>query len=76
MNLKSVDSLEPMAAGILLKGATDLREHDGDLKLCGMGLLVKQTLRFAGMQETFENYLSLDDAIAGFDDEWSGAVAC
>lgn len=76
LNLSSVWAIGYFAGGVLLGAANILREHDGDLKLCGVCPTVRRTLVFGGLYDEFEKYLSLEDAIASFDDEWEGAVEC
>jgi len=41
-----------------------------------MSGFVKDSLLFVGVPAALENYQSIEDAIASFDDEWSGGARC
>lgn len=72
LNLKAVDHINYLSIGVLLERLRILRNLNGDLKLAGMSPYVRDIFRVVGMDQYFEDYASLEDAIESFDDDWEG----
>lgn len=72
LNLKAVDHINYLSIGVLLERLKILRNLNGDLKLAGMSPYVRDIFRVVGMDQYFEDYASLEDAIESFDDDWEG----
>jgi anti-anti-sigma regulatory factor len=56
----------------LLERLKVLRNLNGDLKLAGMTPYVRDIFKVVGMDQFFEDYTTLEDAIDSFDDDWEG----
>lgn len=72
LNLKSVDHINYLSIGVLVERLRLLRNMNGDLKLAGMSPFLRDIFRVVGMDQFFEDYSSLEDAIESFDDDWEG----
>jgi len=72
LNLRSVDHINYLSIGVLLERLRVLRNLNGDLKLAGMTPYVRDIFRVVGMDRFFEEYMTLEDAIGSFDDDWEG----
>ena len=72
LNLKAVDHINYLSIGVLLERLKILRNLNGDLKLAGMSPYVRDIFRVVGMDQFFEEYVTLEDAIESFDDDWEG----
>ncbi|OGQ79597.1 MAG: hypothetical protein A3F90_17415 [Deltaproteobacteria bacterium RIFCSPLOWO2_12_FULL_60_19] len=72
LNLRSVDHINYLSIGVLLERLRVLRNLNGDLKLAGMTPYVRDIFRVVGMDRFFEEYMTLEDAIDSFDDDWEG----
>ncbi len=72
LNLKSVDHINYLSIGVLVERLRLLRNLNGDLKLAGMSPFLRDIFRVVGMDQFFEDYSSLEDAIESFDDDWEG----
>ncbi len=72
LNLKAVDHINYLSIGVLLERLKILRSLNGDLKLAGMGPYLRTIFRVAGMDQFFEEYTSLEEAIESFDEDWEG----
>ena len=72
LNLRSVDHINYLSIGVLLERLKVLRNLNGDLKLAGMTPYVRDIFRVVGMDRFFEEYMTLEDAIGSFDDDWEG----
>lgn len=72
LNLKAVDHINYLSIGVLLERMKILRDLNGDLKLAGMSPYVRDIFRVVGMDQFFEHYTSLEDAIESFDEDWEG----
>jgi anti-sigma B factor antagonist len=70
LNLKAVDHINYLSIGVLVEQVRALRNLNGDLKLAGMNPYLRNIFRVVGMDEYFEDYQSLEDAIESFDDDW------
>lgn len=73
LNLKAVDHINYLSIGVLLDRLKILRSLNGDLKLSGMSPYLRTIFRVAGMDQFFEEYTSLEEAIESFDEEWEGS---
>ena len=72
LNLKAVDHINYLSIGVLVERLRILRNLNGDLKLSGMNPYVRDIFRVVGMDQFFEEYNSLEDAIESFDEDWEG----
>ena len=72
LNLKAVDHINYLSIGLLLERLKILRSLNGDLKLAGMSPYLRTIFRVAGMDQFFEQYTSLEEAIESFDEDWEG----
>jgi anti-sigma B factor antagonist len=72
LHLRSVDHINYLSIGVLLERLKVLRNLNGDLKLAGMTPYVRDIFRVVGMDQFFEDYTTLEDAIDSFDDDWEG----
>ena len=72
LNLKAVDHINYLSIGVLVERLRILRNLNGDLKLAGMNSYVRDIFRVVGMDQFFEGYTSLEDAIESFDEDWEG----
>src|SRR5574341_327150 len=72
LNLKAVDHINYLSIGVLLERLRILRTLNGDLKLAGMNTYLRDIFKVVGMDQFFEEYNSLEDAIESFDDDWEG----
>ncbi|HBA38998.1 MAG: hypothetical protein A2W66_11395 [Deltaproteobacteria bacterium RIFCSPLOWO2_02_56_12] len=72
LNLKAVDHINYLSIGVLVERLRILRNLNGDLKLAGMNSYVRDIFRVVGMDQFFEEYTSLEDAIESFDEDWEG----
>jgi len=72
LNLRGVDHINYLSIGVLLERLKILRNLNGDLKLAGMSPYVRDIFRVVGMDQFFEEYVTLEDAIESFDDDWEG----
>ena len=73
LNLKAVDHINYLSIGVLLERLKILRSLNGDLKLAGMSPYLRTIFRVAGMDQFFEQYTSLEEAIESFDEDWEGS---
>ena len=72
LNLKAVDHINYLSIGLLVERLRILRNLNGDLKLAGMNPYVRDIFRVVGMEQFFEEYKTLEDAIESFDEDWEG----
>lgn len=72
LNLKAVDHINYLSIGVLVERLRLLRNLNGDLKLAGMSPFVRDIFKVVGMDQFFEEYTSLEDAIESFDEDWEG----
>jgi anti-sigma B factor antagonist len=72
LNLKGVDHINYLSIGVLLERLKILRNMNGDLKLAGMSPYLRDIFKVVGMDQFFEEYMTLEDAIDSFDDDWEG----
>jgi anti-sigma B factor antagonist len=70
LNLKAVDHINYLSIGVLLEQLRALRNLNGDLKLAGMNPYLRSIFRAVGMDQFFEEYASLEEAIESFDEDW------
>lgn len=72
LNLKAVDHINYLSIGLLVERLRLLRNLNGDLKLAGMSPFVRDIFKVVGMDQFFEEYISLEEAIESFDEDWEG----
>ena len=72
LNLKAVDHINYLSIGVLVERLRILRNLNGDLKLAGMSPYLRDIFKVVGMDQFFEEYASLEDAIQSFDEDWEG----
>lgn len=72
LNLKAVDHINYLSIGVLVEQLRALRNLNGDLKLAGMSSYLRSIFKVVGMDQFFEEYISLEDAIQSFDEDWDG----
>jgi anti-sigma B factor antagonist len=72
--LKKVEFVNYLAIGVLVAVLKTVRNCNGDLKLAEMSAPVRQIFSFVGMDELFEIYSTIEEAIEAFDEEWVGQV--
>ena len=73
LNLKAVDTINCLSIGVLVERLWILRSLNGDLKLAGMSPNLREVFKVVGMDQFFENYLSLEEAIESFEEDWEGS---
>ncbi len=73
LNLKAVDHINYLSIGVLLERLRILRSLNGDLKLVGMSPYLRTIFKVVGMDQFFEEYTSLEEAIESFGDDWEGS---
>jgi anti-anti-sigma factor len=67
-----VESLDPWAIGVLLSRTHALKHLSGELKFARMPSYVRATFSRYKLDDLFESYASIEDAIQSFDEEWLG----
>src|SRR3970040_751302 len=72
LNLKGVDHINYLSIGVLVEQLRTLRNLNGDLKLAGMSSYLRNIFKVVGMDQFFEEYISLEDAVQSFDEDWEG----
>ena len=72
LNLKAVDHINYLSIGVLVEQLRTLRNLNGDLKLAGMSSYLRNIFKVTGMDQFFEEYMSLEDAVQSFDEDWEG----
>ena len=72
LNLKAVDHINYLSIGVLVEQLKTLRNLNGDLKLSGMSNYLRNIFKAVGMDQFFEEYTSLEDAVESFDEDWEG----
>src|SRR3970040_2331111 len=72
LNLKAVDHINYLSIGVLVERLRILRNLNGDLKLAVMSTDFRDIFWVWGMDQFFEDYNSLEDAIESFDEDWEG----
>lgn len=72
ISLAQVDHVNYLSIGVLVGSLKLLRSIGGDLKLAGMQPQVRQIFRVVGMDQFFEDYTTVEEAIESFSDEWGG----
>jgi MraZ protein len=70
LNLKAVDHINYLSIGVLVEQLKTLRNLNGDLKLAGMSSYLRNIFKAVGMDQFFEEYTSLEDAVESFDEDW------
>ncbi len=73
LNLKAVDHINYLSIGVLLERMRILRTLNGDLKLVGMSYYLRKIFMVVGMDQFFEEYTSLEEAIESFAEDWEGS---
>jgi anti-sigma B factor antagonist len=72
LNLRAVDHINYLSIGVLVEQLRTLRNLNGDLKLAGMSSYLRNIFKVVGMDQFFEEYISLEDAVQSFDEDWEG----
>src|SRR3970040_181298 len=75
LNLKAVDHINYLSIGVLVERLRLLRNLNGDLKLAGMSPFLRDIFKVVGMDQFFEEYTSLEEAIESFDGDGGGGGA-
>ena len=65
------EAINPLAIGLLLGQRHALLQKSGELKFCRMRREIRQVFFKFGVDELFESYATLEDAIESFDEEWA-----
>ena len=68
----AADWINPLAIGLLLARRHALISQSGELKFSRMNPTVRKVFLKFEVDELFENYATLEDAIQSFDEEWNG----
>jgi anti-sigma B factor antagonist len=71
LDWSETDFINPLAIGILIDRRHTLINQQGELKFSRMNSFVRGIFWKYGLDDLFENYSSLEDAIVSFDEEWS-----
>ncbi|MBI2340577.1 MAG: STAS domain-containing protein [Deltaproteobacteria bacterium] len=66
LDLARVDYLHLRAARSLLRQAEELRQNDGDLKIAHVSDQLRESLKFAGADQSLKDYASISEAILSF----------
>ena len=72
LNLAQVDHVNYLSIGVLIGSLKILRGAGGDLKLAGMQPQVKIIFQAVGMDQFFEDYATVEEAVESFGEEWMG----
>lgn len=67
----AVDFINPLAIGILLERKAAIERAGGSLSFARMSRFLRTIFWKYGMDEIFEIYSSIEDAIASLEEEWS-----
>ena len=73
INLGQVDHVNYLSIGVLVGSLRILRNVSGDIKLAGMQPQVRQIFQVVGMNQFFEDYATVEEALESFNEEW-GAI--
>lgn len=65
------DWIDPLALGMLMARHHALTHAGGELKFARTNQVIRRIFRKFGVDELFEDYKSLEDAIISFDEEWN-----
>jgi anti-sigma B factor antagonist len=66
VDMKSVEHVNSSGLGILIASLNTVREANGDLKIVNVGPRVLDLLRITKLDQIFEAYKSVDEAVKGF----------
>ncbi len=66
IDLAKVDWMNSTGLGILISGLTTMKNNGGELKLANVTEKIESLLTITKLITVFENYDSLDEAIASF----------
>ena len=72
LSLAQVDHVNYLSIGVLVGSLRLLRNVGGDLKLAGMQPQVRLIFQTVGLDQFFENYATVEEALESFNDEWLG----
>ncbi len=67
LDLSKVDWINSRGLGILISGLKIMRHNDGELKLAAVEGKVKSLLTLTRLMTVFENYDTVEDAVACFE---------
>lgn len=68
IDLEKVKFMNSSGLGILIGGLRTVRENDGDIKLCNADKKISSLLMVSQLNRVFDHYLSLEEAIAAFEE--------
>ncbi len=66
LNLEAVPYMDSSGVGRLVECFTDVREHDGSLKLANASPKVRELLRITGLHRVLEEFLDEHQAVVSF----------
>ncbi|MBV9610513.1 MAG: anti-sigma factor antagonist [Acidobacteria bacterium] len=66
LNLENVSFIDSSGMGMMVRLLSNARSKGGDLKLCGVGKFVRQTLQLTNLSSIFETHDTEEQAIAAF----------
>lgn len=73
ISLAQVDHVNYLSIGVLVGSLRLLRNVGGDIKLAGTQPQVRQIFQVTGMDEFFEDYATVEEAMESFGGDWQGA---
>ncbi len=69
LNLESVEFIDSTGLGALLSLLRNLKSHEGELRLTGVGAQVLSIFRLVRMNKVFEIYSTVEEALPSFSNE-------
>lgn len=76
LDWEKAEGINPLAIGALLSAQSALLHKSGELKFCRMTPAIRRVFFKFGVDPLFENYATLEDAVASFDEEWASGNEC
>ncbi len=68
-DLSKVKFMNSSGLGIFITAMTSLRKEGGDFKLCGASKRIQSLLMVTKLITVFDNYKTLDEAVAAYQDD-------
>ena len=66
INMKSVSQIDSYALGVLATSGNTIKENGGNLKFCELQPFVQTIFNMMRMNDIFEIYDSIDEAVSSF----------
>ncbi len=66
LNLSECQALNSTAIGVLMRGYTNYKGRNGEIKLCGLGKRIKDLFTMTKLIMVFDHHETEDEAVAAF----------